>query len=321
MNRARFTAGGIALALTSSLVLTAASDPDRDRRPPGLDVASLVKSERPINHGRTKLVEFRDKGGERKAYAKVGLRDEVSVRKTSDGSYEVGVRPYDPVDDAEVDRLAAELKADVIGERNEPMPAQAAAGRAAPSFGVGRPPAVIASGSAGAIFSTGCLYITAEMYVKGCFERRRVPDSIPGWYLRLDTSEITGHHVGTYGALTGMKSRHDYDTGYAGTEVIKNRPSTTIEAGSCRDQSIGISYEGIEVGQTIQVCPERLSPFVRDTYFHHAWSGRVVRDGNWRNSLGHSIVKARDGHANGFDYRISAFQDDAFQNDSWVNAG
>ncbi|MBO9524400.1 MAG: hypothetical protein J7518_22915 [Nocardioidaceae bacterium] len=307
--------------MASALLFTGAADGDGGQQHHGVDIASLVKSEKAINKGKTKLVEFKDSHGERKFYAKVGPRDKVSLRKTSDGSLEIGVKPYDPVTDAEVDKMAAEMQADVLGERRRPLPERGAAGRAAPSWGLVRPPEAIAAGSAGLIYSAGCLYITSEMYVKGCYERRRVPESIAGWYLRMDTSEISGHHVGTYGGLTGMKSRHDYDAGYAGTEVIKNRPAATIEAGSCRSQSIGINYEGIEVSHAIQVCPERLSPYVRAKYFHHAWSGRVWRDGDWRDSLGHSVVKARDGHSNGFDYRISAFQDDAFQNDSWVNAG
>jgi hypothetical protein len=321
MQRTKLAAVGLTLAALSTALFTGAGVSQHDKQPPGLDIAALVRSEKSIDHGRSKLVEFRTASGERKFYAKVGLRYKVSVRKTTDGSYEIGVKPYDPVTDQEADAMAKALRPEVIDERAKPLPERGVAGRAAPGWSSGPPPQAVTTGGASAIYSTGCLYITSEMYVKGCYERRRLPDAIPGWYLRVDTSEISGHHVGTYGALTGMKSRHDYDAGYVGTEVIKNRPAATISTGSCRIQTISIGYEGSGISDAVNVCPERISPYVRATYFHHAWSGRVWHDGDWRHSLGHSIVKARDGHSTGFDYRISAFQDDAFQNDSWVNAG
>lgn len=317
----------MAVAALSVLVLTGAATDNQPgagksgQHPRGLDVASLVKSEKLIDHGRSKLVEFKDSHGERKFYAKVSPRTKVYLTKTDDGSYEIGVRPYDPGTDEAVEQMAKELSAGVIEERKKPLPEQAAAGRAAPGWALAKPSTAIVTGNTAAIYDSGCLYITSEMYVKGCYERRRVPEAILGWYLRMDTSEISGHHSGVYGSLTGMKSRHDYDDGYTGTEVVKNRPAATIDTGSCHNETIGIAYEGFGVSEEVRVCPERISPYVRAKYFHHAWSGRVKEDSSWRWSLGHSVVKARDGHSNGFDYRISAFQDDPLQNDSWINKG
>lgn len=129
MNRARIAGGGLALAVASTLMLTGAADTDDRHRPPGLDISSLAKSERAINNGKTKLVEFKDSHGVRKFYAKVGPRDKVSLRKTSDGSLEIGVKPYDPVTDAEVDEMAAELQAEVLDERRKPLPEQSVVGR------------------------------------------------------------------------------------------------------------------------------------------------------------------------------------------------
>jgi len=117
MNRHTLAAGGVVVALASTTLFTGAADTDRGHRPPRIDVSSLVKSEKAINKGKSKLVEFKDKHGERRFYAKVGPRDEVSVRKTNDGSYELGVKPYDPPTDAEADQLAAEMGADVLDER------------------------------------------------------------------------------------------------------------------------------------------------------------------------------------------------------------
>jgi hypothetical protein len=49
------------------------------------------------------------------------------------------------------------------------------------------------------IHDVGCLYVTTEVYAKGCFYRRSIPESMTSYYLRGHSAGITRppfRHVG-----------------------------------------------------------------------------------------------------------------------------
>jgi hypothetical protein len=299
------------------------------------NVAKLIRSEKLTDGGKTKQVTFTNPAGKVVGAASVGRNARVAmISNGENGNYEMSVKPVDPTTDEEVAAMAAELNATVVGHRqhfpeqanghakppgvNRPAPRLAAVGAVAPKAGAG-------SGST-PIYDVGCLYVTAEVYVKGCYYRRTVPESMGGYYLRADSSEIFGHHSGTWGYLRGLRSIHDYDTGYAGTEVISSRPMVTRDGDNCRETSISISYGVFDASMPVELCPDRLDPYARQTYFRHAWYGSVSRDSIDRASVGHSITRGRVGHGIGFDYRIQAKEcDDVIDWDGidcdWRTAG
>lgn len=133
----------------------------------GQDVAEqakLIRHERVLPSGKTRLVEFTNEATGRVEYrASVGLRAEVAVvSHGEDGVHEIEVKPYDPVTEAEMDAMAANLTREVFEERvilplemaGEKVPDRvrwmadelypetaesSAANRAAPSFDAGGP--------------------------------------------------------------------------------------------------------------------------------------------------------------------------------------
>lgn len=298
-------------------------------------VAKLIRSEKLTDGGRTKQVTFTNPAGKVVGAAAVGRGAEVTmISNGQNGEYEMSVKPVDPTTDEEVAAMAAQLDATVIGHRQQ-LPEQATAHADPP--GVNRPApklatvgAVVPKAGAGSgstpIYDVGCLYVTAEVYVKGCYYRRVVPDSMADYYLRADSSEIFGHHSGTWGYLRGLRSIHDYDDGYPGTEVISSRPMVTRDGDHCRQTNISISYGVFDASMPVELCPDRLDPYARATYFRHAWYGSVSRDSTDRASVGHSITRGRVGHGIGFDYRIQAKEcDDVIDWDGidcdWRTAG
>jgi hypothetical protein len=146
-----------------------------------------------------------------------------------------------------------------------------------------------------------------QIYAKSCFERRRVPEGMDNWYLIADSSEMWGHHNGYAGAIRMLKSRHDYDAGDTGTNVVKFRPIGPIEK-DCQKVDIGIAWDAFSINAPVVACPTKLDSFDgdRDTYFHHAWYGNEPADTKERYTTGHSIVKGHVNRSVGFDFRISA---------------
>lgn len=333
----RFARVGASLILATSLsVVTGGSSggPTGGLPDQASDVAKLLRSERLTDGGKTKEVTFTNPAGKVVGAASVGRGAKVTmISDGANGEYEMSVKPVDPTTDEQVAAMAAELNATIISHRqqfpgqaaranppgvNRPAPKLAAVGAVAPKAGAG-------SGST-PIYDVGCLYVTKEVYVKGCYYRRTVPESMDNYYLRADSSEIFGHHSGTWGYLRGLRSIHDYDAGYDGTEVISSRPMVTRDGDNCRQTSISISYGVFDASMPVELCPDRLDPYARKTYFRHAWYGSVSRDSIDRASVGHSITRGRVGHGIGFEYRIQAKEcDDVIDWDGidcdWRTAG
>lgn len=322
----RLTSIGVALLMTASVsVATSAATNTATDTAHTKVKEKLTKEEKVLAKGKTKVVKFKDDKGKVKYAATVGVDAEVNVVDTgNEGLYELSVEPRDPTTDAEAEAMAAELTAEIIAERTstpsdltaseegtstEPAPEQSVgANRAAPKLtGVEAtvPKAGAGSGSS-AIYDVGCLYITTEVYAKGCFYRRMVPESMAYYYLKADSSDLYGHHSGTWGRLTGLRSIHDFDTGAAGTEVVESRPAVTRDGNGCADINIGIEYGVFKASMPVALCPDKLDPYARATYFRHAWYGSVSKDSTDRETVGHSITKGRNGYGIGFDYRIQA---------------
>lgn len=341
MNRTKITSVVVAALIAGGLVTTttAAANPDA----PGQTVSALANLKHTLKYfdgGKSKREEWTNPAGKVVFRADVDRRATVKVIEHPEdpGLTELSVKPYDPTSDEEVEAMAAELTTKVLSHRTAAMtnlPDQAQAPATPPGLlkkaGANRPPPRLvgvdaaaplatAAPTAGAgtgstaIYDVGCLYLSTEAYAKGCYYRRAVPESMLNWYLRADSSELYGHHSGTWGSLKALRSIHDYDTGYPGTEIIQSRPAVTRDGDGCRESSIGVSYGVFSASMPVELCPDRLDPYQRATYFRHAWYGSVVRDTVDRGTVGHSITMGRVGHGIGFDYRIQTEECDGTWN-------
>lgn len=158
------------------------------------------------------------------------------------------------------------------------------------------------------------------MNVAGVFERRKVPESMDSKYLRMDTSEAWGRHVGATGDLAYIKSRHDYDEGHSSTQVMKIRPTGMIDGeGHCPSTTITIGCGPVSASSTFGKCNSKLDPYERRTYFHHAWYGHESDDSKEMATGGHDVIEGAAGTANRFQYRLGAMEDDALLNESVVD--
>lgn len=121
-----------------------------------------------------------------------------------------------------------------------------------------------ASGPTGAedkIFDAGCIKVTAggEAYWKGCFERRRVPDSDPDHWYTLENSWAHGHHDGLIGGIDWAYVANRYYKSSKAVTIIKQRPMTDLDVDDkCEAVQMSLAPEGVGVTDKVRVCPNEV---------------------------------------------------------------
>lgn len=106
----------VALGLLAVPVVAASGlASDGIRSEPREQQAALVKRERLIDNGRTKVIEFVNERTGEVEYCSAGdPRSRVAVtRRGENGEHEISVRPYEPTTDAEFERMGKLTRRDI----------------------------------------------------------------------------------------------------------------------------------------------------------------------------------------------------------------
>lgn len=105
----------VASALLAAPVVVSVLAPEGIRSDPSEQQASLVKRERLVDNGRTKVTEFVNERTGQVEYCSAGdPRSKVTVTKHGEnGEHEISIRPYEPTTDAGLKRMGKLTRRDI----------------------------------------------------------------------------------------------------------------------------------------------------------------------------------------------------------------
>jgi hypothetical protein len=131
--------------------------------------------------------------------------------------------------------------------------------------------------SSGTVYDSGCTSTspTDPVYVYGCYQRYVTSDSDPSNYYSADKSQVTGNTTGNNHFLTMIRTDHWYSPQ---TTVVGWEPAQVDSVGNCVQRTYGLSGYGVQMSETINLCPEQLRPSVYGSRFHVDWEGDVPSD-------------------------------------------
>lgn len=150
-------------------------------------------------------------------------------------------------------------------------------------------------------FSDGCAEVdNAKHWMYGCYKRYAGNTTSSGRYYgqsSIGTAKSKSHWM-----LVKARTHHDYNNGNG--QLREWRPTSAINRGSCGNVSLGLTYRGMDIGVSGDICPSKLEPSVSSKHFWGQWQSSW---GAWRSARDteaiDAIYSANTG-ATGFRYYI-----------------
>jgi hypothetical protein len=134
----------------------------------------------------------------------------------------------------------------------------------------------------GRIFASDCIVVTDEVYWKGCYERRHVPDDDANHWYTLDTSWAAGHHDGRLGYMDWAYTANRYFKSSEPVEIVRQRPTSEITASDeCTQRTMSLAFEGVGVLDEFSLCPEKIRVGGDLDSVYAIWDGHSSDDSKW----------------------------------------